>query len=70
MRRYDVIPWEAIKYMISSIVFGGRLIDELDRRVLNCYINDLFNVEAVNEPNYPLSKECGEEYFIPPHGSL
>lgn len=56
MRRYNEIPWQALRYVISQIVFGGRLIDDLDRRVLDCYINDLFNDDVVNEQQYPLSE--------------
>lgn len=69
MRRYNEIPWQALRYVISQIVFGGRLIDDLDRRVLDCYINDLFNDDVVNEQQYPLSEQS-DYYFVPQRGTL
>ena len=50
-------------------MFGGRVIDDLDRRVLICYIEDLFNDDVINEQQYMLSNDS-EAYYIPPKGSL
>jgi dynein heavy chain len=32
-------PWDAIKYLISEVTYGGRVTDEWDRRLLNVYAN-------------------------------
>lgn len=45
------------------------MIDDLDRRVLICYIEDLFNDDVINEQQYMLSNES-EAYYVPPKGSL
>ena len=36
---YVDTPWAALKYLIAEANYGGRVTDELDRRVLNSYLN-------------------------------
>jgi dynein heavy chain len=36
---YVDTPWEALKYLIAEANYGGRVTDELDRRVLNSYLH-------------------------------
>lgn len=36
---YTLTPWEALKYLIAEANYGGRVTDELDRRVLGSYLN-------------------------------
>lgn len=35
---YVATPWEALKYLIAEANYGGRVTDELDRRVLASYM--------------------------------
>lgn len=35
---YVDTPWEALKYLIAEANYGGRVTDELDRRVLTSYL--------------------------------
>ncbi|XP_065190514.1 dynein axonemal heavy chain 10-like [Sycon ciliatum] len=34
------IPWNSLKYLIGEVMYGGRAIDDFDRRVLNTYMNE------------------------------
>lgn len=34
------IPWNSLKYLIGEVMYGGRVIDDFDRRITNCYMNE------------------------------
>lgn len=36
---YTDTPWEALKYLIAEANYGGRVTDELDRRLLGSYLS-------------------------------
>lgn len=36
---YVDTPWEALKYLIAEANYGGRVTDELDRRLLTSYLS-------------------------------
>uniref|UniRef100_A0A3B5L7L8 Uncharacterized protein n=1 Tax=Xiphophorus couchianus TaxID=32473 RepID=A0A3B5L7L8_9TELE len=40
--KYEEIPWDALKYLIAGVNYGGHVTDEWDRRLLTTYINDYF----------------------------
>lgn len=36
----EVLPWETLKYLIGEAMYGGRITDNYDRRVLTCYLEE------------------------------
>lgn len=36
---YPTTPWPALKYLVAEANYGGRVTDEMDRRVLACYMD-------------------------------
>ncbi|XP_055909296.1 LOW QUALITY PROTEIN: dynein axonemal heavy chain 10 [Eupeodes corollae] len=34
------IPWESLKYLIGEVMYGGRVIDDFDRRIVLTYLNE------------------------------
>ena len=40
---YQQTPWAALRYLVAEANYGGRVTDELDRRVLNSYMNNFYN---------------------------
>merc|ERR1711998_467476 len=65
---YEETPWEALKYLISEINYGGRVTDDFDRRLMNVYMSSYFNDDAINIQNYKMSSL--PSYYIPDDGPL
>ncbi|XP_054656624.1 dynein axonemal heavy chain 2 [Dunckerocampus dactyliophorus] len=68
LNEYDNIPWDALKYLIAEVNYGGHVTDDWDRRLLTTYINDYFCEAAVTEPYFKLSTLSS--YYIPHDGPL
>ena len=49
---YEETPWEALKFLIAAINYGGHVTDDWDRRLLNTYITDYFTEDTVAQPFY------------------
>ena len=56
----DKIPWDALRTLISQSVFGGKIDNEFDNKILNSLVNQFFRPESYNE-NFRL--------FEPPVGT-
>lgn len=61
-------PWEALRYLIAEANYGGRITDDLDRRLAIVYINQYFNQEVLDAPNYRLAP-AAPEYHTPDDGN-
>lgn len=38
----EEIPWQSIRYLIGEVNYGGRVMDDWDRRLINCYLEEFF----------------------------
>jgi dynein heavy chain len=38
----DLIPWETLKYLVGNAMYGGRVSDDMDRRILTAYFDEYF----------------------------
>uniref|UniRef100_A0A8P4KIS1 Dynein axonemal heavy chain 2 n=1 Tax=Dicentrarchus labrax TaxID=13489 RepID=A0A8P4KIS1_DICLA len=63
---YEEIPWDALKYLIAGVNYGGHVTDDWDRRLLTTYINDYFCDATINQPFFKLSSLTS--YYIPRDG--
>ena len=50
METYDDPPWDAIEYFIGEIVYGGRVTDEFDRRLLKTLLKDFVSPLTLEQP--------------------
>ena len=66
---YTDTPWEALRYLIAGVNYGGHVTDDWDRRLLTTYINDVFCPEALEREKFSVSSSL-DLYQIPPDGSL
>ncbi|XP_043393066.1 dynein axonemal heavy chain 2 isoform X2 [Chelonia mydas] len=65
---YEETPWDALKYLIAGVNYGGHVTDSWDRRLLTTYINDYFCEQSLVTPFYKLS--VLDTYYIPKDGIL
>lgn len=54
LSEYEDTPWEALKYLIAGVMYGGHVTDDCDRRLLMSYINQYFCEDALNVPFFKL----------------
>ena len=52
LREYEDPPWDALKYLIAGVMYGGHVTDDWDRRLLMTYINQMFNEDVLNVTYY------------------
>lgn len=36
----EVLPWDTMRYLIGDAMYGGRVTDDLDRRILITYLQE------------------------------
>ena len=60
-------PWDAIKYLIADVTYGGRVTDDWDRRLLQVYANEFFTDKVLFEEKHKLAGEGEKQkvYIIP-----
>ena len=52
---YEETPWDALKYLIADVNYGGHVTDDWDRRLMQSYIYDYFTDEAIGAQYFKLS---------------
>lgn len=62
----DKIPWDALRVFAHQSIFGGKVDNEFDLRILQSLVDYYFRKESFNV-DYPLfdSMEGGEQLTIP-----
>ena len=65
----DPIPWASLKYLIGEAMYGGRVTDDYDRRVMMTYLNEYMGdfIFDVNQKFY-FAKSESYDYEIPEEG--
>lgn len=63
------MPWQAVQYLIADANYGGRVTDDLDRRLLKVYAGEIFNDSLLIERwKPPVPEEFG--YIYPDESSV
>ncbi|CEG01942.1 Dynein heavy chain [Ostreococcus tauri] len=63
---YEETPWDALRYLIGEANYGGRITDEIDRRVIKAYLLQFFCEDVLMEDDFALtSGALGKVYRIP-----
>ncbi|KAM9820319.1 LOW QUALITY PROTEIN: dynein axonemal heavy chain 2 [Neosynchiropus ocellatus] len=64
--QHEETPWQALKFLIGSVTYGGHVIDEWDRRVLETHMDECFRDDVVHQPLCRLSSS--PSYYVPRDG--
>uniref|UniRef100_A0A1X7UR28 AAA+ ATPase domain-containing protein n=1 Tax=Amphimedon queenslandica TaxID=400682 RepID=A0A1X7UR28_AMPQE len=64
------IPWGSLKYLIGEVMYGGRAIDDFDRRVLKTYMDEYMG-DFIFDTFQPFHfyHDSTVDYVIPPDGN-
>uniref|UniRef100_A0A7N8Y270 Dynein axonemal heavy chain 10 n=1 Tax=Mastacembelus armatus TaxID=205130 RepID=A0A7N8Y270_9TELE len=63
------IPWGTLKYLIGEVMYGGRVIDSFDRRILTVYMDEYlgdFLFYTFRHFHFFINNDV--DYKIPPYG--
>ncbi|XP_068620608.1 LOW QUALITY PROTEIN: dynein axonemal heavy chain 10 [Battus philenor] len=68
-RTTDAVPWATLKYLFGEVMYGGRVIDDFDRRVVGTYMDEYMG-EFLFDKFQPFHFYRDEvfDYVIPPDG--
>jgi len=61
----ETIPWNSLKYLIGEAMYGGRVTDDCDRRVLNTYLKEYLGDFIFDTNQKFFFSTSGAEYTIP-----
>lgn len=64
---YDKPPLEALSYLTGQCNYGGRVTDDLDRRLITSLLEIFYNDKLIFDDTYKFSPSG--LYFAPPKGS-
>ena len=66
----EVLPWETLRYLIGESMYGGRVTDDWDRRILNTYLEEFLGefIFDQNQKFYFSRSDC--DYTIPDADSM
>jgi dynein heavy chain len=57
----DTMPWASLKYLVGEAMYGGRVTDECDRRVLNTYLDEYMG-DFLFDKNNPFTFAESKDY--------
>jgi len=60
------LPWDTLRYLIGEAMYGGRVTDNNDRRVVSCYLEEYMGsfIFDTNQKFF-FARSGGNDYIIP-----
>lgn len=64
------MPWVTLRYLIGEVMYGGRVIDNFDRRIVNTFMEEYFGDFLFDEfQPFHFYKDENVDYSLPMPGS-
>ncbi|KAI8505360.1 Cytoplasmic dynein 1 heavy chain 1 [Branchiostoma belcheri] len=64
----DKVPWDALRILLSQAIYGGRVDNDFDQRLLNAFLDKLFTAHSFERDFQLVSKVDGNKDIIMPEG--
>jgi dynein heavy chain len=65
VNKEENLPWDTLRYLIGEAMYGGRVTDDFDRRVLNTYLKEYLGDFIFDSNQKYFFSTTGSEYTIP-----
>lgn len=66
----EVLPWGSLKYLIGDAMYGGRVSDDMDRRILKTYLEEYMGDFLFDDCQKFSFSKVGFDYDLPALGEL
>merc|ERR1719502_930823 len=66
----EFLPWGSLKYLIGDAMYGGRVSDNMDRRVLVTYLEEYMGDFLFDDCQKFYFSRSGFDYDLPTHGDI
>lgn len=66
----ELLPWGSLKYLIGDAMYGGRVSDDMDRRVLATYLQEYMGDFLFDDCQKFFFSRAGFDYDLPELGDL
>ena len=61
----ESIPWESLKFLIGDAMYGGRVCDDMDRRILSTYLDEYMGDFLFEKTSSFFFSQEGHKYILP-----
>ena len=61
----EELPWDTLRYLIGEAMYGGRVTDDFDRRILTTYLREYFGDFIFDSNQTYYFSQSGSDYTIP-----
>jgi len=61
----EELPWSTLRYLIGEAMYGGRVTDDFDRRVLNTYLKEFLGDFIFDSNQKFFFSKSDFQYIIP-----
>lgn len=66
----EFLPWGSLKYLIGDAMYGGRVSDDMDRRILKTYLEEYMGDFLFDDCQKFSFSRVGFDYVLPEWGDL
>lgn len=64
------LPWDTLRYLIGKVMYGGRVIDSYDQRIVNTLMEEYFGEFIIDEfQQFYFYRDKKFQYILPPVGT-